>query len=155
MKYDTAGNVIYEPIQNCNCGLTGGCNLCRPSFIGSITDKEADKMKKKVADFKEEFDRDLEERNKKFFPRKRNIKAILNEKKRISLTQRQAQHLYELALEHFCMNRPIKFGKMKVAPDCCECSNLKKRLEKFIGEEEVRWTKRMLKKHPYCKIKDW
>jgi len=24
MIYDTAGNEIYEPIQNCDCGLTGG-----------------------------------------------------------------------------------------------------------------------------------
>jgi hypothetical protein len=38
MIYDTAGNKIYESMLTCNCGLTGGCNLCRPSFIGSIKD---------------------------------------------------------------------------------------------------------------------
>ena len=35
MKYDTAGNIIQEPIHNCDCGLTGGCEKCNPflSFI--------------------------------------------------------------------------------------------------------------------------
>ena len=57
MIYDTAGNIISEPIGNCNCGLTGGCEKCRQSFIGSITDKEARKMKKLyvvLLNFKEE-----------------------------------------------------------------------------------------------------
>ena len=30
MRYDTAGNPIYEPIPNCDCGLTGGCEKCNP-----------------------------------------------------------------------------------------------------------------------------
>ena len=29
MRHDTAGRPIYEPIQNCDCGLTGGCKRCR------------------------------------------------------------------------------------------------------------------------------
>ena len=50
MNYDTAGNKIYEPIQNCDCGLTRGCKNCNPlsfrvgrleSFIGMINDEEA------------------------------------------------------------------------------------------------------------------
>ena len=70
MEYDTAGNKIHEPIQNCDCGLTGGCEKCNPllSFIGSITDEEAKEMKKKVTDFKERFYKNLEERHKKLFP---------------------------------------------------------------------------------------
>ena len=48
MKYNTAGEPIVEPIIGCNCGLTGGCSKCRPSFIGSISDEEAEKMKEKI-----------------------------------------------------------------------------------------------------------
>ena len=62
MKYDTAGKAIYEPIFTCNCGLTGGCNQCRPSFIGSITDDEANEMKRKIEDWKKRFDEDFEKR---------------------------------------------------------------------------------------------
>ena len=29
MRYDTAGNQIYAPTQNCDCQLTGGCKKCR------------------------------------------------------------------------------------------------------------------------------
>jgi len=32
MKYDTAGNIIQEPIHNCDCGLTGGCEKCNPFY---------------------------------------------------------------------------------------------------------------------------
>ena len=32
MIKDTAGNIINEPIQNCDCSLTGGCKKCRGSF---------------------------------------------------------------------------------------------------------------------------
>ena len=32
MIIDTAGNIIYEPIY-CNCGITGGCGLCRPIIM--------------------------------------------------------------------------------------------------------------------------
>ena len=64
MKYDTAGKPIYEPIQICNCGLTGGCNQCRPSFIGSITDNEAEEMKKKIREWKKRFNEDFEKRQK-------------------------------------------------------------------------------------------
>ena len=79
MIYDTAGNIIQEPIH-CDCGLTGGCEKCNPfigqaffrdsfrdSFIGMLTDEEADKMRKKLADFKERFNKDFEARHKKLF----------------------------------------------------------------------------------------
>jgi hypothetical protein len=33
MKYDTAGNPIFEP-PRCDCGLTGGCEKCRPKIFG-------------------------------------------------------------------------------------------------------------------------
>ena len=94
MKYDTAGNPIYEPIQNCDCGLTGGCEKCNPffqkkwsildevpitkeeydyyeklpSFIGSITDEEAEEMKKKVDDWNRRFNEDMERKSKILFP---------------------------------------------------------------------------------------
>lgn len=66
MKYDTAGNKIVEPIYTCNCGLTGGCSLCRPkiSFIGSITDDEASEMKRKLQEWKDRFNSDFERRAK-------------------------------------------------------------------------------------------
>ena len=53
MKHDTAGNPIYEPIQNCNCGLTGGCEKCNrlafrvsqlDNFIGILNNEEAEDM---------------------------------------------------------------------------------------------------------------
>ncbi len=36
---DTAGNITYWN-PNCDCGLTGGCNKCRP-FTESIQTKES------------------------------------------------------------------------------------------------------------------
>lgn len=74
MKYDTAGQLIYEPIYNCNCGSTGGCKNCRPqshldNFIGIITDEEAKEMKKRVTDFRKKFNKDLAERHAKMFPK--------------------------------------------------------------------------------------
>ena len=32
MIYDIAGNIIQEPIKNCDCGLTGGCEKCNPNL---------------------------------------------------------------------------------------------------------------------------
>ena len=32
MRYDTAGNKIWEPIS-CDCGLTGGCEKCNPPLF--------------------------------------------------------------------------------------------------------------------------
>mgnify|MGYP001561541703 FL=1 len=64
MKYDTAGKPIYEPIFTCNCGSTGGCNQCKTSFIGSITDNEAKEIKKKICEWKEKFNKDFEKRQK-------------------------------------------------------------------------------------------
>lgn len=58
--------------------------------------------------------------------------------KRISFSQQDAQHLYELSLEHF-------------QEGCNECNKLKSRLETFIGPAEVRSTKRSVKKNGYCK----
>jgi len=49
------------------------CNLCRPSFIGSITDEEADEMKEKVEKWKKQFEEDLEKRNKRLFPQEELI----------------------------------------------------------------------------------
>jgi len=68
MIYDTAGKPIYEPVTNCDCGLTAGCQKCNPfigqaffrdsfrdSFIGRLTDEEADKMKEELKAFKKRF----------------------------------------------------------------------------------------------------
>ena len=67
MKYDTAGRRIYELVPNCNCGLTGGCRYCRPSFIGCIDDEEANDMKKKLEDYKIRFNNDFEKKRKELF----------------------------------------------------------------------------------------
>jgi len=53
---------------NCDCNLTGGCAKCRPSFIGCISDEEADKMRKELQDWKKRFDEDMEQKNKILFP---------------------------------------------------------------------------------------
>ena len=55
MKYDTSGNIIYKFIQNCDCGLTGGCERCNPALRKwgmldeiPITDEEYEYYEKKV-----------------------------------------------------------------------------------------------------------
>ena len=77
MIYDTAGNPIYDLIQKCDCGLTGGCKKCSPlsfrvsqidGFIGMLSNEEAEEMRKKIANFKKRFNKDFEEKNKKLFP---------------------------------------------------------------------------------------
>jgi len=62
---------------------------------------------------------------------------------RISFGQYDAAHLYDLALEHFCVSK--KEGV------CTMCANLKKRLEKYIGTKEAARIRRQIKKHGYCK----
>jgi len=61
---------------------------------------------------------------------------------RISFNEHDIAHLYELALEHFC-----------VEEECWQCLNIKKRIEKFIGVKEVNRIKRIIKKNGYCKHK--
>ena len=58
---------------------------------------------------------------------------------RISFSGYDAAHLYSLALENFCVSP--KEGI------CYLCLQLKKRMEKFIGEKEVRFTKQQIKKY--------
>uniref|UniRef100_A0A6H1ZJE5 Uncharacterized protein n=1 Tax=viral metagenome TaxID=1070528 RepID=A0A6H1ZJE5_9ZZZZ len=66
MKYqNTAGNEIYKPINNCDCGLTGGCKKCNPYWIGKLS--ELDNEKKKLNDWKKRFDDDLKRRSKTLF----------------------------------------------------------------------------------------
>ena len=67
----------------------------------------------------------------------------MNTKRRISFSQYDAAHLYDLALEHFCVS--------KEEGVCHVCVNLKNRLEKFIGEEEVKYIRKQNKRHPYSK----
>lgn len=55
---------------------------------------------------------------------------------RISFDEYFASHLYELSLENF-------------QDGCAVCERIKKRLEKFIGEKEVRHIKKVIKKKPY------
>lgn len=62
---------------------------------------------------------------------------------RISFSEYDATHLYELALEHFCISE--KEGV------CYVCLNLKVRLEKMIGKKEVVRIQRQVKQHPYNK----
>lgn len=64
-----------------------------------------------------------------------------NTKRRISFSQYDAVHLYDLALEHFCVS--------KEEGVCNLCLTLKARLEKFIGAKEVKYIRQQVKKYPY------
>ena len=54
---------------------------------------------------------------------------------RISFSEYDAVHIYELCLQNFQGEH--------------DCQRIKKRLEKFIGKKEVAWVKRQVKKNPY------
>ena len=56
--------------------------------------------------------------------------------KHLTLNEYTATHLYELAHNNFLKK-------------CTDCEQLKERLEKFIGDKQVRAIKRILKKNPY------
>lgn len=58
--------------------------------------------------------------------------------KRISFTEQDIKHLYELSLEHF-------------QKGCFMCDKLKKRLEDFIGKKDVLRIKNSIHKNGYCK----
>ena len=58
---------------------------------------------------------------------------------RISFTQQDLGHLFELSLEHF-------------QEGCFWCDKLKKRMEDFIGEKDVKRIKKSVHKNGYCKI---
>jgi hypothetical protein len=60
--------------------------------------------------------------------------------KRITFSKFDAEHLYELSLQNFQVDKDCP---------CCSCKIIKQRLEKFIGEKSVRWIKRAIKKNPY------
>lgn len=60
---------------------------------------------------------------------------------RISFSQSDAAHLYDLALGNFQVSK--KEGI------CALCEMLKKRLEKFVGSKEVRAIKYRNKKYGY------
>lgn len=57
---------------------------------------------------------------------------------RISFTELDSQHLYELSLEHF-------------QKGCFMCDKIKKRLENFIGKKDVQRIKNGIRKNGYCK----
>ena len=50
MRYDTAGNKIYDLISNCDCGLTGGCERCNLLLMKHLhkQDEERNKTNKRV-----------------------------------------------------------------------------------------------------------
>jgi hypothetical protein len=56
---------------------------------------------------------------------------------RISFKQDDAEHLYELAFEHF-------------QKGCCICDKIKRRMELSIGKNNVRKIRKRLKEYPYC-----
>ena len=60
---------------------------------------------------------------------------------RISFSEYDAIHLYELALEHFCVSEE---GGV-----CHVFLSIKTRLEKMIGKKEVARVKCNVKLHPY------
>lgn len=77
MKHTTTDGKVYYDLPNCDCDSTGGCEKCSPSFfryrntesfIGMLSDGEADEMRKKVSDWKKRFNKSFEERNKRLFP---------------------------------------------------------------------------------------
>ena len=59
--------------------------------------------------------------------------------KRISFDQHTATHLYEMALEHFC-----------IAEGCYTCDKTRARLETFIGEKRVKEVKKVIRDNGYC-----
>lgn len=59
--------------------------------------------------------------------------------RQITFNEFQATELYELALEHF-------------QKDCINCELLKKKMEKFLGDKEVKRIKKVVKKDSYCRI---
>src|SRR3989338_4732124 len=63
--------------------------------------------------------------------------------KYISLSVSGVAHMYELALENFCVSK--KEGT------CHDCLILKKRFEKFLGEKETKRIQQQVKKHPYLR----
>jgi len=80
---DTAGNEILEITDICDCGSTGGCPKCNPymkdSFICSITDREAEEMKKRLMEFKNRFNKDF--RNKMKIIDRVNLSQTKGDKK--------------------------------------------------------------------------
>ena len=56
--------------------------------------------------------------------------------KRISLSEYDAAHLYDLALPTF-------------QEGCADCKNLKNRLEDFIGKDVAESIKKQQEEHPY------
>jgi len=67
----------------------------------------------------------------------------MTKKRRISFSEYDVAHLYELALDNFCVSE--KEGV------CHICLDLKKRLEKFVGKKEIKHIQRQIKKYPYKK----
>ncbi|OGI78109.1 hypothetical protein A3C57_01810 [Candidatus Nomurabacteria bacterium RIFCSPHIGHO2_02_FULL_33_12] len=57
---------------------------------------------------------------------------------RISFTEQDSKHLYELSLEHF-------------QEGCFFCDKLKNRLENFIGKKDIKKIKDSVNKNGYCK----
>ena len=83
---DTVGNEIKEIMPNCDCGLTSGCKKCNPalfeiyenklpSFVGCISDEEAEEMKEKLLVWRKKFNDNLNERHLKLWG-----KTIIGEK---------------------------------------------------------------------------
>jgi len=64
----------------------------------------------------------------------------MKQAKRISFDEHRIAHLYEMAMEHMCLQWE----------SCFVCEDLKKRIEKFLGKEMVSGIKRIIKKNGYC-----
>ena len=67
--------------------------------------------------------------------------AKVKEPSRLSFSSYDVMHLYELALEHFCVEKE---------GDCSTCTHLKKRIEKFLGPDIVKNVTKTIKKNGYC-----
>ena len=63
------------------------------------------------------------------------------EKKRITFNQYYASHIYEMIIEHLCVD---------FKGNCGTCEEIDRRFKKFLGKKEVKAIVRLIKKNGYC-----
>jgi len=74
----------------------------------------------------------------------------MKKEKRISFGESDANHIYEYLLfywaEYF-MRHPEDRKRLNRFGNCGLCMGIGKRLEKFIGEEDVKFVEKLARKH--------
>lgn len=68
--------------------------------------------------------------------------------RRLSLSERDAAHVYEWLLMYWQEERRNHVPPMNRFGNCVQCELIGARLEKFIGKKEVRRTARLVKERP-------